>query len=157
MASKRRGVPGSGGPSSGPPGLTVGANDSGLEGAWALIQAEQAFSRKVCVWQKMPQGARLTSLRLSHPTVNFPESKGVSESFVLPEKKAAAFTVLAPPVFMAMVLLSFTAVPKLSDCTEMGTTCTQWMCLWNVPSVFCRVWFLVLRTACTKQLQYKCF
>ena len=48
------------------------------------------------MWQKMPQGARLTSLRLSHPTVNFPERKGVSESFVLPEKKAAAFTVLAP-------------------------------------------------------------
>lgn len=48
-ASKRHGVPGGGGPSSGPPGFAVGANDSGLEGARALIQAERAFSRKVCV------------------------------------------------------------------------------------------------------------
>lgn len=64
-----------GAPASGLPGSVVRANDSGLEGAWVLIQAERVFSGKVCVSGK-PQGAHLTSLRFSYPTVNFLGKEG---------------------------------------------------------------------------------
>lgn len=54
-----------GAPASGLPGSVVRANDSGLEGAWVLIQAERAFQWEgVCVREATGSSLNLPAIQL---------------------------------------------------------------------------------------------
>lgn len=146
MASKRHGVPGGRGPNSGPPGFTVGANDSGLEGAWALIQAERAFSRKVCVAEDAA-GSSLNLPATQPPNRELPrEERGIG---VICSARKESCCFHSPCTCLSSRPWSVSASPRSPG----SLTVWRWAqpahsgCARGTSSVFCRAWFLVLRTA----------
>ena len=81
-----------GAPASGLPGLVVRANDSGLEGAWVLIQAERAFQREgVCVREATGSSLNLPAIQLPNHELPRKGKWHVSHLLLPPKKKRPAF------------------------------------------------------------------